>query len=112
MPKKSAQPDPDQTTRKQRRGRSFRDRTTRDGRLEPGWLHLLAHILSGTTRLPEAACKNHPHTFDGHSEESRNAAQAICSTCPALTPCQNWYTALRPTQRPAGVVAGQAAKHR
>lgn len=39
-------------------------------------------------------------------DQARSAALATCTACPALQPCRAWLGALRPTQRPRGIIAG------
>jgi hypothetical protein len=79
---------------------------------------LLAKILAGSPRLPDAACINHPELFDplDPSHPNRPAIEAsaidVCRRCPALADCSAWVTTLPARQRPAGVVAGQVTPPR
>jgi Transcription factor WhiB len=64
--------------------------------------------------LPGARCRGRHSLFDpaapGEDPETvsqrHTQALGLCQHCPALTRCQDWYWSLKPSQRPAGVVAG------
>lgn len=66
----------------------------------------LADALDTIPRLPGAACVGRHQLFDGDDTEHHAAAVQICQHCPALQPCRDWFDALRPSQKPAGVTAG------
>lgn len=72
------------------------------------WVELLAKILSGQPKLPEAACRDHVELFDRAADgDTDSAARAvtICESCPVLAACGEWIaTARRP---PPGVTAGK-----
>ncbi len=65
--------------------------------------------------LEGAACAGLAPAFDAPAPGSDpketlralNAALSVCSSCPALDPCRDWFTSLRPSERPEGVVAGR-----
>lgn len=64
--------------------------------------------------LPGAKCRGRHHLFDPpetdtNAEDALYAEQAalkICSWCPALARCADWYESLPKSKRPPGVVAG------
>lgn len=73
--------------------------------------------LAMTAKLPGAACVGRYELFDPRpaSDPDRPYVEAtalqICSSCPALGACQQWYRTLPPDQRPYGcVVAGQVQR--
>lgn len=74
----------------------------------------LLDALSAAPVLPGAKCRGRSHLFDDAGpDESENTVQArqaqalsLCSYCPALQPCREWFDSLKPSKRPAGVVAG------
>lgn len=81
------------------------------------WVELAAAMLQGTPRLTGAACAGRWELFDPRGvdvvqetvpeADARHAeALAICAACPALGACRAWVAESRPSQRPAGVVAG------
>ena len=75
--------------------------------------------LANIPDLPGARCRGRSELFDQtiigvhgvndteNLDYARNAALRLCAQCPALDPCRAWFAALRPTQRPVGVIAGQ-----
>lgn len=75
----------------------------------------LLAALAGAPALPGARCRGKSVLFDeaGRDEpaevaEQRHAqALGLCQHCTALASCTQWFDSLPPTQRPAGVVAGQ-----
>ena len=85
--------------------------------VEPGPLSLLAAVLEGTADLSGAACIGHPELFDAldpdepaeDAEYRHRAALRLCSTCPALTRCEQWANT-QPTQNDS-VIAGRTPEH-
>lgn len=74
--------------------------------------------LAAAPRLDGALCRGKADIWDMPPSSSRDpdpddTAQRIafaigaCQRCPALSRCRAWVSGLRPSQRPAGVVAGQ-----
>ncbi|MDQ1304720.1 MAG: WhiB family transcriptional regulator, redox-sensing transcriptional regulator [Actinomycetota bacterium] len=69
----------------------------------------------GTPALPGARCRGRSHLFDDAAQgepadtvEARHRqAIGLCQRCPALEQCGSWLDSLKPSQRPAGVVAGR-----
>lgn len=68
--------------------------------------------------LPGARCRGRHELFDAtiagtrdtrpdDLQYARAAAVRLCQACPALDACRAWFTALRPDERPHGVVAGR-----
>ena len=65
--------------------------------------------------MPDALCLGDWETFDAaEADEDQDAAAArhrraltTCAVCPALQRCAGWYSSLRPSRRPIGVVAGR-----
>lgn len=63
--------------------------------------------------LPGARCRGHGELFDEHPtddprwKQTTERALAVCASCPALGPCEDWLRRLEPYQRPRGVVAGR-----
>lgn len=82
-------------------------------RREPGCVPLLAEVLHGTPRLPDALCRRQPRLFDCdhpdqvERENQQLEAQRLCARCPDLEPCGVWLNSLRPSERPHGVLAGR-----
>ncbi|WP_164517849.1 WhiB family transcriptional regulator [Mycobacterium sp. P7213] len=72
------------------------------------WVELLAKVLAGVPKLPEAACRSHLALFDAAADGDRQAAEqavTVCEACPVLAACGEWIaTARRP---PPGVTAGK-----
>lgn len=71
-----------------------------------GELQILERLLRGVPRLAGAACVGSYELFDSEDKGPREAARAICNTCPALEACQVWRAGLSESQRPYGTVAG------
>lgn len=71
--------------------------------------------LLGAPALPGAKCRGRSYLFDEQQphedgDDTRyrhNHALRLCSTCPALQLCEDWFAALPRTERPPGVVAGK-----
>lgn len=74
--------------------------------------------LAAAPRLEGALCRGRSEHWDMPPSPSRDpdpddTAQRIalavgaCQRCPALNRCRAWVSGLRPSQRPAGVVAGE-----
>ena len=62
-----------------------------------------ARALFDRTRMPSK-----PSLQDRIATESARAqAVALCESCPALTPCRQWYDSLAKSERPSGVMAGR-----
>jgi WhiB family redox-sensing transcriptional regulator len=73
---------------------------------------LLAAIVARLPRLDGAACIGKHDVFDlrdltdpTHASVEAEAL-ALCRACPALAGCAVWFSGLRPSQKPHGVVAG------
>lgn len=65
--------------------------------------------------LSGARCRDLAGLFDEHPNDAAGVrlterALAICASCPALGPCEDWLRRLDPPQRPRGVVAGRIVK--
>jgi hypothetical protein len=83
-------------------------------------LDALLDAIGAAPCLPGARCRSRSHLFDpaAPSEDpevvAARHAQAIglCSHCPALDRCRDWYEHLKPSKRPAGVVARQVHQER
>lgn len=68
--------------------------------------------------LPGARCRGRHRLFDeqGKHEAPETAAQrhaqavGLCTHCPALTACKQWFDSLPTSKRPAGVVAGHSPR--
>ncbi len=64
--------------------------------------------------LPGAACRGRHDLFDPpeahtkpeNAHAAEQAALRICSWCPALARCENWYETLPRGWKPLGVIAG------
>jgi hypothetical protein len=75
----------------------------------------LVAAIGTAPSLPGARCKNRGHLFDPAAPNedpdttSARHAQALglCSHCPALERCGEWFDGLKPSKRPVGVVAGR-----
>ena len=75
----------------------------------------LLAALVGAPSLPGARCRGKSHLFDAASPGEPAATTAarhtqalgLCRRCPALEDCERWVDALRPSQRPDGVIAGR-----
>lgn len=74
--------------------------------------------LAATPRLDGALCRGKADIWDMPPSPTRDPdpddtaerlafALNACQRCPALSRCRAWVSGLRPSQRPAGVVAGQ-----
>lgn len=71
--------------------------------------------LLGAPALPGAKCRGRPYLFDephpgeepGDTDYRQGHALRLCRTCPALSSCSEWFDALKPSQRPPGVMAGR-----
>ena len=72
------------------------------------WVELLAEIVRGTPKLPDAACRGRAELFISDDPDNTAAAIAICRQCPGLDACQGWAANQR---RLVGVVAGQMHEH-
>lgn len=78
-------------------------------------LDALLDAIGAAPVLPGARCRRRHHLFDAAAPNedpevvSARHAQAfgLCSHCPALDRCAEWFDGLRPSKRPHGVVAGQ-----
>ncbi len=78
-------------------------------------LDTLLGALRGVPVLPGAACVGRHALFDEqHPEESAADARTryaraltVCTGCPALNQCREWFDGLRPRDRPTGVIAGR-----
>jgi hypothetical protein len=76
---------------------------------------MLLAAIAGAPALHGARCRGKGHLFDEAAPNedpevvAARHAQAIglCSRCPSLTRCTEWFEALPPRKRPPGVVAGQ-----
>lgn len=72
--------------------------------------------LTGIPALPGARCIGRWDLFDPRGDDEsttswhrrRDLALAVCRDCPALGPCEQWAASLKPSKRPAGVIAGAA----
>jgi WhiB family redox-sensing transcriptional regulator len=77
-------------------------------------LDSLLLAMAGAPALVGARCRGKGHLFDGPTigepTEVMNARHAqalgLCTHCPALQRCREWYSTLTPRKRPEGVVAG------
>lgn len=83
------------------------------------WMHMAA-LAAEIPALPGAACKArvdlYERTISEHHaagrltktelDDARREALRLCASCPALTRCRAWLSALPLSRRPAGVVAG------
>jgi hypothetical protein len=70
-------------------------------------IRLLAGILAGSPRLPDALCRNRsPEVFDGETEADVTEAIALCQRCPDRAPCARWAASL-PDKAVSGVIAGE-----
>lgn len=80
----------------------------------------LLAALRGIPNLHGAACTGLWPAFDAaepdetaeDTEHRHNTAIRVCNNCPALQPCRQWFDGLRPSQRPAGVIAGLVSEPR
>lgn len=81
-----------------------------------GVVDLLKVVLAGAPKLSSAACRTEPELFDpqaptesrGAAERRHEAAVRVCLfTCPDYDACLAWIDELEPSERPAGVIAGQ-----
>ncbi len=69
-------------------------------------------MLDTDLRLDGAKCVGHAELFDlvaddPHATDSIAEALALCRTCPARTPCAEWFDSLPKSSRPRGVIAGR-----
>jgi hypothetical protein len=84
---------------------------------EHGAVPLLAAILRDSVKLTGALCTHRHQLFDAEAgdqadrEYAADRAKKMCRRCPVLTDCRDWINSLPPSQRPAGVVAGQITNH-
>lgn len=84
----------------------------------PGWEQLLAAILRGQPRLPKALCRQQMYLFDADDpdiierENQQREAMRLCGRCPELPVCRDFVDGLPKSQRPHGVVAGQAPQRK
>jgi hypothetical protein len=75
----------------------------------------LLSALAGTPSFPGASCRGKHHLFDaaGPGEDPDTVAAmhaqalALCSRCPSLARCEDWFASLPSKKRPLGVVAGR-----
>jgi hypothetical protein len=72
--------------------------------------------LAAIPRLPGALCRGRREDWDpdltkADAQDPEQDAAAICLVCPALTLCRDWIDSLKPSQRPAGVVAALVVRH-
>jgi hypothetical protein len=78
-------------------------------------LDALLDAIGAAPVLPGAKCRHRSHLFDEarrdeapETVDQRHAqALMLCRDCPALASCQQWFTSLKPSQKPPGVVAGR-----
>ena len=71
--------------------------------------------LRGAPALPGAKCRGRWWLFDeqqpGEADESaaqrHKQALSLCSHCPSLIPCRDWFDGLKPRERPLGVTAAR-----
>lgn len=81
--------------------------------------NLLAAV-GAAPALPGARCRGRSHLFDERAEredpetaaERHQQALGLCSHCPALASCSEWFGSLTPARRPYGVVAGRLIQPR
>ena len=78
-------------------------------------------LLPDMPEMPNAACVGQHALFDevSHDESALDVdmrhARALVNCqlqCPALADCRSWFAALRPSQKPPGVVAGTIHKRK
>jgi hypothetical protein len=74
---------------------------------------------SGLPPLPGARCRGRESLFDQTIDQApgdyfgddlryaRNAAQAICASCPVLAQCDAWVQSLPRPKRPRGIIGGR-----
>lgn len=83
---------------------------------QEGTVAVLKRVLTGSARLPGAACIGQTALFDppGERETSpsvvrrHEAAARVCQfVCPVRDECSAWVDTLTPRQRPAGVIAAR-----
>jgi hypothetical protein len=75
----------------------------------------LLSALVGAPAFPGARCRGRHQLFDEPATHepsevvaARHAqALGLCSCCPALGRCEDWFNTLPPSKRPAGIVAGE-----
>jgi hypothetical protein len=78
-------------------------------------LDTLLAELAAAPSLPGARCRGRHHLFDsaapGEDPDTIAARHAqalgLCSRCPSLRRCEDWFDALPLKRRPLGVVAGR-----
>lgn len=78
-------------------------------------LDAILEAVGAAPCLPGARCRGKHHLFDVAAlheppkavEARHRPALGLCSRCPALARCQDWFNSLPPRQRPEGVVAGK-----
>jgi hypothetical protein len=83
--------------------------------MSSGAFDMLISALAGIPCLPSSRYRGRHALFDeaapGEDAETvayrQTQAIALCSRCPALARCEDWFDALPPRKRPAGVIAGQ-----
>ena len=81
-------------------------------------LDALADLLAPS--LPGARCRSEWELFDRAAggpnrvevQHARVDALQVCSSCPVLAQCRDWFTSLPLRDRPHGVVAGQVVTNR
>jgi hypothetical protein len=78
-------------------------------------LDTLCAALIGAPALRGARCRGRHHLFDSASPGEdpdtvaarHTQALGLCSRCPSLARCEEWFDALPERKRPLGVVAGR-----
>jgi hypothetical protein len=64
-------------------------------------------------KLPGARCRGRSDTWDEYDDpELVEYAIHQCNSCPALDQCRAYLAALKPSQRPTGVVAATVIRPR
>jgi hypothetical protein len=74
----------------------------------------LLEAVGAAPALPGAKCRGMHHLFDAAQsgedpavvDQRHTQAQSLCATCGSLSRCRDWVDGLKPSKRPAGVVAG------
>ena len=78
-------------------------------------LDALLDAVGAAPALPGARCRGRHHLFDEarpdeapQTVDQRHAqALMLCSDCPALASCEQFFLSLKPSKRPPGVIAGR-----
>lgn len=68
---------------------------------------LLIGALAGIPDLRKARCKGRTEWDEYDCMETVEYCIHRCNSCVELQKCREWYLALRPSQRPVGVCAGE-----